>query len=161
NTTYTKRADAGTEQLSDYVGVGIVLAPTGEHTPPVVREVTPGSPAEVAGLKIGDVVAAIGGRSTQGLTLSESVDAIRGADGTEVAMTVRAPDGSTRETTVRRGVVRSNTVNVDTRNGVTYVRMRGMQEGAAAAVRQALVQSAAGTRGWVLDLRGNDRGSLQ
>ena len=161
NSTYFKRQAFEAQQLSDYVGVGVVLAPTGERGAPVVREVTAGSPAETAGLKVGDVILSVAGRSTETSTLGESVDAVRGAEGTQVAMSVRSPQGTTRELEVRRGVVRANAVNADIRSGVTYIRVRALQDGTAAAVRTVLLLNTNPTRGWVIDLRGNDRGSLQ
>lgn len=161
NTTYSKRQAFETQGLADYVGVGVVLAPTGERGSPVVREITPGSPADNADLKVGDVILAVGGRPTDAMTLAESVDAIRGAEGTQVTLSVRSPQGTARETDVRRGVVRANAVNADVRSGVTYIRVRALQDGTAASVRTALLQNTTPTRGWVLDVRGNDRGSLQ
>ena len=62
---------------------------------------------------------------------------------------------------MRRGVVRAVAVNSDARGGVDYIRVRAIQDGTSAAVRSVLTQSPPGTRGWVLDLRGDDRGSLQ
>ncbi|MSQ24069.1 MAG: PDZ domain-containing protein [Chloroflexi bacterium] len=161
NTTFMTRGDLQALQISDYVGVGVVLAPTGARGSPVVREVTPGSPADSSGLGVGDLILAVGGKTTDSLTLSETVDAIRGTAGTEVALTIRSPRSVAREVSVRRGVVRSASVNTDLRSGVGYVRVRALQEGTSAAVRTALVQAPSGTRGWVLDLRGNDKGSLQ
>lgn len=161
NSMYFKRQAFEAQQLADYVGVGIVLAPTGERGSPVVREVTAGSPGETAGLKVGDVIMSVAGRSTDSMTLAESVEAVRGAEGTQVVVNVRSPQGTTREVDVRRGVVRANAVNAEVRSGVTYIRVRALQDGTAAAVRTALLQDTTPTRGWVLDLRGNDRGTLQ
>ena len=162
NTSFLGRRELESLQVADYVGVGVVLAPTGERGPPVVREVTAASPAEAAGLKVGDVIREVDGKSTVGMTLSESVDAIRGAAGTQVGLNVRSPgSASGRQVDVRRGVVRATAANADLRNGINYVRIRTLQDGASSGIRAALAQSPPDTRGWVLDLRGNDRGSLQ
>lgn len=160
STRYYRRNALEAQQLADYVGVGVVLAPTAERGSPVVREVTPGSPGDTAGVKLGDVIVAVGGRSTDNMTLAEAVEAIRGAEGTLVSLTVRS-QGVERETEVRRGVVRANVVSSEVRSGVTFIRVRAMQDGATQAIRNALIQTTTPTRGWVLDLRGSDRGSLQ
>ncbi|MBI4212789.1 MAG: PDZ domain-containing protein [Chloroflexi bacterium] len=161
NTSFLSRQEFDSQQVSDYVGVGVVLAPTGQRGSPVVREVTQGSPAEAAGLRVGDVILAIGTKSTEAMALSEAVDAIRGAAGTQLNLTVRSPNSSvSRQVEVRRGVVRATGVGAEVRNGVTYIRVRTLQEGAAGGIRAAVSQSSAATRGWILDLRGNDRGGL-
>ena len=47
-----------------------------------------GSPAEKAGIKAGDIIAAVDEKSTAGWSLSEAVEKIRGPKGTDVTLTV-------------------------------------------------------------------------
>lgn len=84
----------------DYAGVGVELG-VSQGWPRVVR-VLPGGAAESAGLRAGDVVAAIGGESTEGAALPDVVAALRGPAGSGVVLTVRRGE-TTELVPLRRG----------------------------------------------------------
>jgi carboxyl-terminal processing protease len=69
--------------------------------------VTPfsGSPAEEAGIRAGDVVRTVDGESTDGWTVAQAVQRIRGPDGTDIVLGIERADGSTRDVTVTRGTI--------------------------------------------------------
>ena len=52
----------------------------------------PDSPAEEAGIRPGDIVLAVDGESTEGWTIEEAIERIRGPSGTQVVLTVRHTD---------------------------------------------------------------------
>jgi len=56
---------------------------------PVVRVVIPGSPAEKAGLKNGDILLEIGKVSTKGQTLPQVVNSIRGLTASSVSLLIQ------------------------------------------------------------------------
>ena len=66
----------------------------------VVRDVVPGSPADVAGVRSGDVVADVDGHSTRELGLDGVRAALRGGDGTTVTLTLER-DGARQTTRLR------------------------------------------------------------
>ena len=78
------------EQLSgEYEGIGIwVESPNGEFT--IVAPV-PGSPAERAGLRAGDVIEEADGHSLRGVTQQDAIALLRGPAGTTVHLKIRRP----------------------------------------------------------------------
>ena len=131
-----------------------------------VRVVTPldGSPAQRAGLRTGDVIAAVDGKALRGLTLAHVLDRLRGPVGSRVKLTIRRPDGKRRVVEIKRQRIRVPPVrhSVDGRIGV--IRIASFAPRTERDVRKALnafeKQLGAGTRGYVLDLRSNPGGLL-
>jgi carboxyl-terminal processing protease len=73
----------------EYEGIGVwVHHPDGRFT--VVSPI-PGSPAEKAGLRPGDVIETADGHPLQGISEDDALALIRGPAGTSVALTVRRP----------------------------------------------------------------------
>ena len=67
-----------------YAGVGIQMSPD-----LIITDVFEGSPAEGAGLQIGDQLIAVNGESIEGMTSAETSTRVRGEPGTPVTLTVR------------------------------------------------------------------------
>ncbi len=81
----------------EYSGVGMVLMMNGLL--PTVVSVFEGSPAAEAGIKGGDIVLAVAGSSTQGLTLMQVVSDIKGEEGSEVQLKMYRPAAPLSTTT--------------------------------------------------------------
>jgi carboxyl-terminal processing protease len=125
-----------------------------------------GTPAHRAGLKPGDEIREIDGKSTQGMRMHEAVQAMRGPRGTRVKILVRRP--STR-TLTRYELVRDiiKVVAVSSKQlepGLGHVRLKSFQEGSdrqlQRAVKEMLEKNGGKLRGLILDLRGNPGGLL-
>ena len=86
---------------NSYVGVGITIQARGDKKGFDIIDVTPGGPAEEAGLKAGDVLTAIDGTTTVGMEISATSSLIRGEEGTAVKLTVDRA-GEQHEFTVTR-----------------------------------------------------------
>lgn len=90
------------EQMNNsYVGIGVTITVMEDNSGFEIMEVTPGSSAEEAGLKIGDVIVAIEGQPTAGMTTTEGRDLVRGDEGTTVKLTLDR-DGVELERNVER-----------------------------------------------------------
>lgn len=144
------------------VGLSIVEVPRGLR----VVEVFEGSPAERAGIGVGDTIVAADGESLAGVDSSEATARIKGPEGTEVTLGVRdAETGEVRRLRVTRAEVKIPNVSseieeVDGRR-LGYVRMLSFSEGAHADLALALRKvRRRGAEGIVLDLRGNPGGLL-
>jgi carboxyl-terminal processing protease len=149
-----------TEGRFEGVGMTVEKADSGLR----VIAVYDGSPAKRGGLKPGDVITRVNGRSIAGQSSEESTTRIKGPAGTSVRLTVRSGD-RTRERTLERAkvdipVVRSEMRRADGRK-IAYVRLASFTSGAgdevSDAVRKLLKD---GAQGVVLDLRDNGGGLL-
>jgi len=134
----------------------------------VIKVVSPidDTPASRAGIKPGDLIVLLDGKSVQGVSLSEAVDAMRGAPGTTIKLTIKRPNvDKPIEVSLTREIIHTQVVRQRLIGDIGYVRLTSFDEQAADALRQAirsLQRQAAGgqLRGLVLDLRNNPGGLL-
>lgn len=64
-----------------------------------------GSPAAKAGIKAGDIILAVDGKSIANWTINQAVEKIRGPKGTSVTLTVGAKDKEPRDVKITRDVI--------------------------------------------------------
>jgi carboxyl-terminal processing protease len=174
-------------QKYDLIGVGVTLQPKRGRmvvgAPPI-----PGSAADRAGLRVGDMVTAINGKSTAGRTAFDIIDQLAeeddddGDDGDSrnhpsmVVMSVRHDqDGPTADYTMQRGGGdRTSSLSVTNPirytlsehradgTNVGYIKIVEFNARAAKQLQRALHDlSAAGANAYVLDLRQNGGGAFQ
>jgi len=87
-------------------GIGAVLAPPPDSLGAMVIALTPDGPAARAGLQRQDRIVRIDGASTDGLTLAECIQRLRGEPGTRVSVNVKRGAQEIRYDLVRATVVR-------------------------------------------------------
>jgi carboxyl-terminal processing protease len=146
-----------------FTGVGIrVTRPKSEELP-YVSEVFRDSPAAGAGVKPGDQIVAVDGSSTDGRSVTEVVNGIRGAQGSRVVLAVVRGGQAPIDIQITRAPVEQPRVEGAVRGGVLgVIRIRTFGEGVPEQVQQFLTQGRnRGARGWIIDLRGNPGGSLE
>jgi carboxyl-terminal processing protease len=135
-------------------------APLGPTCRLVVTRPLPGSPAAVAGVQAGDVVASVDGTPLDGLTVDQARDRIRGPKGSVVALVLQRA-GSPLELAITRDVVQEEEVESKAlaNDTVGYLRVGGFSDASADDVVAALKDHlAAGRTKLILDLRGNPGG---
>lgn len=158
---------------NEFGGIGItVSAESGELT-----IVTPlyGTPAYRAGIRGGDKILEIEGRSTAGDTIDDAVNRMKGKIGTKVKLTIQhAADDSTETLDIARELIRVDSVLGDRRKAddtwnffydeeqkLGYIRITSFSRHTADDLRTALGElTREGLRGLVLDLRNNPGGLL-
>ena len=131
-----------------------------------VASVFDDTPAADAGIKEGDVIVAVNGRSIAGEPADAATARIKGPPGTEVKLEIEpAGGGKARELSIERAQVQVPVADGELRRAsgekVGYVRLAGFSHGAHGELRDEVERLyARGARGLVLDLRGNGGGLL-
>lgn len=148
-----------------YFGIGAKSKPMQDYL--TITELYKGQPADQAGLKVGDQILSVDGRSAKGKTQEELDAILQGFPGTEVSITVRRPGVSAPvKLTLTRGEVDVPNVPYSGLIGeddIAYVNLSTFTQRAGANVANALRDLKLENpelKGMVLDLRGNGGGLL-
>ena len=103
-------------------GIGVMIEPTRHPVAFASRTCSPTTtPAERAGLQTGDVITAVDGTSTKGMTVDVVSGHLRGKAGTNVAVTVQRPAAPATMTITRADVQPPTVVFKLLPNGIGYV----------------------------------------
>jgi carboxyl-terminal processing protease len=159
--TPEERAARADDLSGSYVGIGVRIA-TAEDGLPVIDEVFKGSPAEKAGLKAGDEITEVDGKSTSGHNLDDVAGWVRGEAGTTVKVEIRhGAAGTERQVSIVRAAVADVVVSwtMVPATTIAFLRLDQFSNGSADDVRATLGEiKAAGAERLILDLRGNPGG---
>ncbi len=124
------------------------------------------TPASKAGVKAGDIITALDGKTVQGLSLQDAVDKMRGSPNSKITLTIKR-EGVDKpiELSMLREVIHIQVVKSRMEpDGIGYLRLTQFTEQADASLKQAvkaLKQQAGGKlKGLILDLRNNPGGLL-
>ncbi len=146
-----------------YGGIGSLIRQKEDY----VRIAQPyeGSPADRAGLKIGDRIVAIDGEDAAGFTTEQVSDRLKGEPGSRVRVTVRGLDGAERTATiVRERIAIPGVPYVGwAAEGIGYIRHSDFTEGCSEELRAAIerLRAEGELKGLVLDYRSNGGGIMQ
>jgi carboxyl-terminal processing protease len=142
-----------------FEGIGAQVTMNKDRQPVIVAPLE-NSPAEKAGIKTGDIVLAVDGKSTKGLSLTEVVLSIRGPAGTPVTLTVQH-EGETTPVDIKivRAKISSFTVSSEMKGDIGYIRIQEFSTNTNdefnTALQSILAQNATGI---IIDLRNNPGG---
>ncbi len=166
--------DAVRERSSgQYFGIGVrTLRPEVPGTPAGVEVtgVKPGGPADKAGVKVGDRILGVDGKSLVELERQGNAraleEAIRGERGTPLTLRLLGTDGTERSVAVVRDAIDTGSVFgarlVDEEARLGYLRLSGFHlDTAASAARELRKLLKRDLKGLVLDLRENAGGLLE
>jgi carboxyl-terminal processing protease len=155
-----EQAPVAQQMAGEYEGIGVsVEQPAGAFT---IVATFPGSPAEAAGLRPGDVIEAADGRQLAGVTQDDAVAVIRGPAGTVVRLTIRRPgEAATFEAEVERQAITTPVVTYRAvaEGRVGHIRIGIFNDKTTQQLDAALKRAKEeGVTGIVLDLRQNGGG---
>jgi carboxyl-terminal processing protease len=148
------------DQHGKYYGVGMVIQP--QNNKIVVVFPYEGTPSFKAGLRPGDVIVSVDGKSTDNMTSEDVANMLKGPKGTHVHLTV-SREGANAPLTfdlVRDEIPHpSIDLKYEIRPGIAYIHITQFQETTGHEFNDALEQFD-NLKGLVLDLRGNPGGLL-
>jgi len=157
-----KEAKAFAESISgSFAGVGMEI----DIKDGVLTVVAPlkGTPAYAAGIKAGDQIATIDGKSTEGVSVDKAVTEIRGPAGTTVSFLI-IRDGKPLNIKVVRDTIQIPETDdgLDEASGVYHIALYEFTSNSGDLFRQAFERfKASGSKKLVIDLRGNPGGYLE
>ena len=149
------------DQHGKYYGVGMLIQP--QNNKIVVVSPFEGTPSYKAGIRPGDVIVAVDGKSTDNMNSEDVANMLKGPKGTHVQITL-AREGTSKPLVfdLIRDEIPHNSVDLkfEIRPGVGYIHLTNFQETTGREINDALESFGDNPKGLVLDLRGNPGGLL-
>ncbi len=147
-------------------GIGAYISLDKQMNMAMINGVMEESPAQEAGLKAGDIIIKVDGESTQGLSLTQVVNLVKGREGTTVNLTIYREGESDylKIDAVRGKLIEATTVDsgiLEDADHIGYVRIREFDGVTVDQYTEAMaVLKEEGIKGLVLDLRNNPGGDV-
>jgi len=166
NDPYTSYLDPEAYQLSiadlegRFEGIGAYVGVRDDQI--VIIAPIPGSPAEMAGIRAGDIILEVDGQSTEGMSLLDTILLVRGPSGTTVALLI-LHEGETEPVLIEivRAEIEVPSVEFEMMEEIAYIRITEFTDRTAqelVPVLNTITQQ--GATGIILDLRSNPGGLL-
>ena len=158
--------DMQVQTRGEFGGLGIEVTQQDGY----VKVVSPidGTPAAEAGVKPGDLIVKVDGKSVQGLTLNEAVDLMRGPVGSEIVITiVRKGVDKPFDISIIRDTIKIKATKAKLEDGAIILRISSFTDQTYPNLKEGLnkmLKKAGGIdkiNGIVLDLRNNPGGLLK
>ncbi len=146
-----------------YSGIGSLIRQKDDYVR--ISQPYKGSPADKAGLKIGDKILEVNGKDARGFTTEQVSSELKGESGTMVKLRVEHLDGTIKKYEIRRerilipGVPYAGWLS----DSIGYVRHSDFSEGCYEEIRAAIskMYETGRLKGLVMDYRSNGGGFLQ
>ena len=157
--------DMQTQTRGTFGGLGIEVS----QEDGLVKVVSPieGTPADAAGVKAGDFITHVDGKSLMGLTLDEAVEMMRGEVGSEIVVTIlRKDEKEPFDITIVRDTIKLTAAKGRTEGHAVVLRVTTFNDQTYDAMKAELDKAVAEAGGLdkitgvVLDLRNNPGGLL-
>jgi carboxyl-terminal processing protease len=145
-----------------FSGVGIQIQVDDKSKYLSVMMVIVDGPADKAGLKDGDTILAIDGKSTKGLSSEQDAKLLRGDKGTVVKLTIQRDGAELSPIAVTRDTIHQpSVISKLYDNGIGYARLTVFGSTTATELSAALAKlQSEGAKAYILDLRDNGGGYL-
>ena len=151
------------DSAGEFAGIGAELTRDDNH--PVVLSPIDDTPAARAGIHPGDIILRIDGRVTDGMSLKDVVDALRGPADTKVEITIGRKNVPPFPVSLTRAIIHVDSVKSALEpDGVGYIRITSFAETTQREMTKAIddlkAKGHGQLKGLVLDLRNNPGGLL-
>lgn len=162
-TVYFPESDADEFKIlttGKYGGIGSLIRSSGEYT--VISEVYKGFPADLAGIKAGDLLKKVDGTSLKGMTSDKVSEKLKGNPGTPINLVIER-DGRESDYSLKRERIAIPSVPyhgmLDANTG--YIRFTNFTQNCVEEVKSALLDlKKNNAQQIILDLRSNPGGLL-
>ncbi len=156
------------ETKGAFGGLGIVITIQDD----ILTVISPieDTPAFAAGIKAGDRIIKIDGKSTKGITTMEAVKKLRGRKNTSVTITIMREDMERpKDFVITRAIIKIKSVKFKIYDDIAYIRISAFQERTSEDLKKALREIGEKTgssadkahlKGLILDMRNNPGGIL-
>ena len=144
-----------------YGGIGALIRKIGEST--FIAEPYEGNPAEKSGLKAGDKIISIDGKTMIGIPSDDVSNSLKGPKGTTIEIEIERENEGKKKLSVTRDEIKLPDVPYSgmLNETVGYIKLNSFTNTASSDVKTAFIDlKAKGMTELVLDLRGNGGGLL-
>lgn len=154
--------DYNDDMSGKFGGIGVVVEYNYEEETIMVNTVYIDSPAERAGVQVGDYLHAVDGKTIEELGLVNAVYHVRGEIGTYVELTLLRGDEYITIKVLRDEVEEINAAyDYDEETGIGYIQIVSFKDNTFAQFAEAVdALKEAGAKGIIFDVRGNPGGYL-
>ncbi len=154
-------AKAFNEELTGtFTGIGAELGTDVDNNIVIVSPLS-GYPAEKAGLKPKDIISAVDGESTSGLSVDGVVQKIRGQANTQVKLTIVRGKDKPFEINITRQQIKIDSVKASVEGNIGYLKISQFSNDTTKLANDAVADfKVKGVKAVILDLRSNPGGYL-
>ena len=147
------------ETNSEYVGIGVYVGNDTVNNTILVVGVMKSSPAEEAGIQIGDVIEKIDGVAYTGEQLDEATKVLKAEEGTTATLTIRRDNEEKELTVVRRKITVQHVASEMLENNIAYIQIDSFDANVASSFEEQITSLMNnGATGIIIDLRNNGGG---
>ena len=148
------------EEQGKLIGLGLTLAKD-ENGYISIEEILPDSPVAESDVSVGDIITIVEGVDVKTAGFEESVEAMRGAEGTDISITVRR-EGIDKDYTFTRRSIEVETVSGEMRNDyIGYIKISGFKKNTPEQFIETLERlTSNGAKALIFDVRDNGGGQI-
>ena len=149
------------ETTGIYKGIGAYIGLDADTGAPVFTGIMPGTPAEAAGLRVGDIICEVDGVDTLSMDTSEVASLVKGEEGTRVEIKV-SRNGSYVTVKATRATINVPTVTSEMlADGIGYLQISQFDDVTPGQFDENYAElKKAGMTSMIIDLRNNTGGTV-
>ncbi len=141
-----------------FCGIGIYMETVPEGI--LITDTMPGSPAEAAGLKAGDIIYAIDNVPVQGMAADEVQSRMQGREGSKAAIMVKREARQLKFTVERAALAAPSVRGKQLGDRVAYLAVRSFSSNSAFEMEHYITLLDPECDQWIIDLRSNAGGYI-